>query len=105
MSEFKFTQEERNDLSAYLQGYFKSKNSKRAIDFIEQLISARDNSKHTDEVASVPYQLCPKCNGQGQVAKPPYIAGDVHTWSSSQGIYECDVCNGSKIIPMLIISS
>ena len=32
-------------------------------------------------LADVPYQLCPKCNGQGQVSKPPYIAGDVHEWS------------------------
>jgi DnaJ-class molecular chaperone len=48
----------------------------------------------------VPYQLCPKCNGQGQVSKPPYIAGDVHEWTSSSCIFTCDVCNGSKIIPM-----
>ena len=32
--------------------------------------------------AVVPYQLCPKCNGQGTVSKPPYIAGDVYEWSS-----------------------
>jgi hypothetical protein len=48
------------------------------------------------------YQLCPKCNGQGQVSKPPYIAGDVHKWTSSSSIFTCDVCNGSKIIPMFI---
>ena len=48
----------------------------------------------------VPYQLCPKCNGQGQVSKPPYIAGDVHEWTSISCIFTCDVCNGSKIIPM-----
>ena len=55
-------------------------------------------------LADVPYQLCPKCNGQGQVSKPPYIAGDVHEWSSSSCIFTCDVCNGSKIIPMFIVS-
>ena len=55
-------------------------------------------------LAAVPYQLCPKCNGQGQVSKPPYIAGDVHEWSSSSCIFLCDVCNGSKIIPMFIVS-
>ncbi len=55
-------------------------------------------------LAAVPYQLCPKCNGQGQVSKPPYIAGDVHEWSSSSCIFPCDVCNGSKIIPMFIVS-
>ena len=55
-------------------------------------------------LAAVPYQLCPKCNGQGQVSKPPYIAGDVYEWSSSSCIFPCDVCNGSKIIPMFIVS-
>ena len=55
-------------------------------------------------LAAVPYQLCPKCNGQGQVSKPPYIAGDVLEWSSSSCIFPCDVCNGNKIIPMFIVS-
>lgn len=46
-----------------------------------------------------PYQLCPKCNGQGFVSKPPYVAGDIYEWSSSQTSFVCDVCNGAKIIP------
>lgn len=54
-------------------------------------------------INAVPYQLCPKCNGQGIVSKPPYIAGDVHEWASTQVSFQCDVCNGSKIIPMLVI--
>lgn len=52
---------------------------------------------------AVPYQLCPKCNGQGTVSKPPYISGDVHQWSSSSCQFQCDVCQGQKIIPMFII--
>ena len=44
------------------------------------------------------WQLCPKCNGQGIVSKPPYIAGDQQTWSSSSAVHTCDVCNGNKII-------
>ena len=52
--------------------------------------------------AVVPYQLCPKCNGQGTVSKPPYIAGDVYEWSSSSCQFQCDVCNGQKIIPMFV---
>ena len=54
----------------------------------------------TDTIKYVPYQLCPKCNGQGQVSKPPWIAGDVYEWSNSSSIFPCDVCNGQKIIPM-----
>lgn len=52
--------------------------------------------------AVIPYQLCPKCNGQGTVSKPPYIAGDVYEWSSSSCQFQCDVCNGQKIIPMFV---
>ena len=45
------------------------------------------------------YQLCPKCNGQGIVSKPPWVAGDVNEWiSSGGGNYVCGVCNGAKII-------
>ena len=43
-------------------------------------------------------QLCPKCNGQGTVSKPPHIAGDVHEWTGSSIAYTCDVCHGAKII-------
>ena len=44
------------------------------------------------------WQLCPKCLGQGTVSKPPYLAGDIFHWSSNQTSFQCDVCNGSKII-------
>ena len=44
------------------------------------------------------YQLCPKCNGQGSVSKPPYIAGDVNQWSGTAATFVCDVCNGLKIL-------
>jgi hypothetical protein len=50
---------------------------------------------------AIPYQLCPKCNGQGTVSKPPYITGDVHQWSSTSSQFQCDVCQGAKIIPMI----
>lgn len=42
--------------------------------------------------------LCPKCNGQGIVSKPPYVAGDVHECSSTSATHTCDVCNGTKIL-------
>ena len=51
----------------------------------------------------IPYQICPKCKGQGIVAKPPHIPGDVGVWSSSELFYTCDVCNGEKIIPIHIL--
>jgi hypothetical protein len=51
----------------------------------------------------IPYQLCPKCKGQGFVSKPPYVAGDIDTWASSDSSFACDVCNGNKIIPMQVV--
>jgi hypothetical protein len=50
----------------------------------------------------IPYQKCPKCDGQGMVSKPPYVAGDVHQWSSTCVAHVCDVCSGAKIIPTYI---
>jgi DnaJ-class molecular chaperone len=44
------------------------------------------------------YQKCPKCDGQGIVSKPPYVAGDQHQWCSSSTSFVCDVCNGKKVI-------
>lgn len=43
--------------------------------------------------AVIPYQLCPKCNGQGTVSKPPYLYCQ----------FQCDVCIGQKIIPMFVL--
>lgn len=43
-------------------------------------------------------QLCPKCNGQGKVSKPPWIPGDVYEWSSTATSYICDICNGRKVV-------
>jgi len=43
----------------------------------------------------IPYQLCPKCNGEGQ-------CDNIGTSSSMYRV--CPVCNGSKIIPMCKIN-
>jgi hypothetical protein len=56
-------------------------------------------------VQCVPYQICPKCNGQRVVAKPPWVDGQQMTWVSDNGSYPCDICNGSGIIPMKIIEN
>ena len=83
-----------------------------AKDGISKVLMNNSPKKHSENLSCVanvmpcvPYQVCPKCNGQGQVTKPPYIAGDQNTWSSSSAISQCDVCNGQKIIPMFILSS
>ena len=44
------------------------------------------------------FQVCPLCNGQEIVCKHPYIAGDVHQWTSSEMTYECRICKGKGII-------
>jgi len=49
---------------------------------------------------AIPYQKCPKCDGQGCVSKPPHVAGDVYQWTSTATSFICDVCAGSKVILM-----
>ena len=42
---------------------------------------------------------CPVCDGTGLVSRPPYIAGDQPTWSStSLDPYPCKCCNGTGIV-------
>ena len=43
----------------------------------------------------VPWQLCPKCNGEGFLFNSSTVSSLTRT---------CDVCNGAKIIPMYILS-
>jgi len=57
-----------------------------------------------DYESFVPYQICPKCNGQGIVSKPPWIAEDVNQWTSDSAAYQCDLCGGTKVIPMYKLS-
>jgi hypothetical protein len=43
--------------------------------------------------------LCPKCHGQKTVSKPPWVPGDVQTWTSSDaGPYPCPVCEGHGVL-------
>jgi hypothetical protein len=44
------------------------------------------------------YQLCPKCNGQGIVSKPPWLAGDINTWIGIATSYPCNACNGMGLL-------
>ncbi len=41
---------------------------------------------------------CPKCDGQGIVSKPPWIAGDQNTWTDTQLTYTCNLCKGMMVI-------
>ncbi|MFH1527256.1 MAG: hypothetical protein ABIG69_11505 [Bacteroidota bacterium] len=44
------------------------------------------------------WQKCPKCDGQGIVSKPPWIAGDQETWMDTQTSHTCNLCNGMMVI-------
>jgi hypothetical protein len=52
-------------------------------------------------VSVVPYQLCPKCGGDGEVLVQNWYG---NTTSISSGTQVCDVCGGNKIIPMHVIT-
>lgn len=46
----------------------------------------------------VPHK-CPVCDGTGKVSRPPWVAGDVPTWTDSgTGPYECRACLGKGIV-------
>jgi len=47
------------------------------------------------------YQKCPVCDGTGLVSKPPWIAGDQHTWSTTNAApYPCKACSGSGLLEL-----
>lgn len=44
-------------------------------------------------------RCCPVCNGYGKVSKPPWVAGDQHTWTSGDtALHECPACQGTGIL-------
>ena len=43
--------------------------------------------------------LCPNCNGQRTVSRPPHVAGDQDTWiSGNTGPYPCPTCDAKGYI-------
>ena len=52
-------------------------------------------------IATVPYQLCPKCGGDGTVMVQNWNGSDTGT---SNGLQTCNLCDGAMVIPMHIIS-
>ncbi len=49
------------------------------------------------------WQICPKCNGQGIVCKPPWIPAEVDQWSSTGENHQCNLCNGAMVIQKPIL--
>jgi len=45
------------------------------------------------------WQKCPVCDGAGNVARPPWVAGDVPEWMSGRSFYTCAKCEGNGVIP------
>lgn len=41
---------------------------------------------------------CPICEGQGLVSRPPWLAGDQHTWTGDSAGYQCHACNGTGVV-------
>jgi DnaJ-class molecular chaperone len=51
-------------------------------------------------VSTVPYQLCPKCGGDGIVMVQNW---DGSITSISSGLQTCNLCGGEMIIPMHVM--
>ena len=54
------------------------------------------DDKKVEIVKYVPYQLCPKCQGEGTVL-------NCEQGCTAHGHKPCDICHGAKIIPMAVI--
>ena len=52
-------------------------------------------------MSTVPYQLCPKCNGDGKILIQDRNGSNTDT---SNGLQTCNLCKGAMVIPMHIIS-
>ena len=58
-----------------------------------------DLEQITESTLSSGWQVCPKCKGQGSLWFPPGLPWN-ETYLSSGTTFECDVCNGKKIISL-----
>jgi hypothetical protein len=61
------------------------------------------SAKHTCEVPVVFYEavqpyVCPVCRGSGKVSRPPWVAGDIDSWTGTGDIYDCNACKGTGIL-------
>lgn len=65
---------------------------------IEAAKTAMSAARQDEREKMAGVQLCPKCNGQGTVSKPPYVPGDVDSWSSTASVFPCNLCNGAMVI-------
>lgn len=54
----------------------------------------------TCEYKCVPFMLCPKCNGEGKTLNN-ILNG--HGLGYDIKMVECNLCNGSMVIPMAVI--
>jgi len=63
---------------------------------------ANDKDKCTEQIIvkvikCVPFQLCPKCAGEGKIVR---LNLDTSAYNTEE---PCDVCFGAKVIPMAVI--
>ena len=72
--------------------------TRKSID--EQQRQTEMTAKLHNVLPAVPYQLCPKCGGDGVVLVQNWYGSPT---SISSGIQVCDVCGGKKIIPMHVM--
>lgn len=99
MDKFSFTQLEKDKIGDMMYGQIGTDTIDYFIQEIETLISSRADGDGSTDLISTEWQKCPKCDGQGIVSRPPWIAGDVYEWAATSVSHQCNVCNGQMIIP------
>jgi len=72
--------------------------SEKLIDAVIEEVQRLKND--TNIATAVPYQLCPKCQGTGEVYVQNWYGSPT---SISSGAQICNICGGRGIIPMHVI--
>ena len=66
----------------------------------QEIINEEKGNDVNHVLATVPYQLCPKCGGDGKVLVQNWYGSPT---SISSGVETCNLCGGAMIIPMHIV--
>jgi hypothetical protein len=99
LSELEFTKVPENFSVAYKKGYYDCAEKKNhELRQLQELFTQQEIKLGDALKALSAKQLCPKCKGQGIVAKPPHIPGDILGWTSGDVSYRCNLCHGAKVI-------
>lgn len=70
------------------------------LEVLESAEGSKSEERHSDSGLYVPYQLCPKCNGDKTVFVQQWGGSETSVTSGPQ---TCDICGGVGVMPMHVV--